>query len=116
MTTRKLPRLRRKLTQFLAGEDGKISKENLMKMGIMVSSYSIGSAVVADSVQGHADCTSECPDGSAPSDGKNVDKHNNYHGNDVSDFTYSQGSSEVSITHDHCVHDCHASHSSHSSY
>ena len=39
-----IPKLKRKISSFLAKEDGKISKENLIKAGIFIASIALFAA------------------------------------------------------------------------
>jgi len=85
------PKLKRKASDFLLSEEGKVSKERLLKLSAVIGAASLASGIFSDSV--NADCTS--------------------HSNSVTlDRTYG-GGGEWTATHSH--HGSHSSHSSHGS-
>ena len=93
----KIPKLKKKISSFLTKEDGKISKENLVKAGILLS------AAALSSLSASADCP---PDGSASHDD---------HCNDLS-VNYSQPTVTGTHEHGHGSHSSHSAHSAHSSH
>ena len=64
----KLPKLKKKVTAFLVGEEGKVSKESVLKAGVILSSLALSSAILskdATAVQSHTNdiYTEEVGDG-----------------------------------------------------
>jgi hypothetical protein len=77
-----MPQVRKRISNFLSGEEGKISKQSLITMGAFLSGAAIGSMVAMHDVQ--AKCTT-CEKGCdlKPADGQAYDptaleKHNAY--------------------------------------
>ena len=110
----KFPELKKKISSFLRKEDGKISKESLIKTGVIIAAVS--SMVAKDAVAGHASCDPECTDPEVPNpalsesyDDSGIKTHGNVLG---------LSSTGVSIagTHNHCIENCHSSHDSHTSH
>lgn len=112
----KIPVFKKKVASFLSREDGKISKESLVKAGILVSIFSLGAAMSAKSAS--AGCNRDCP---GINNSLRPDK-SDYHSNTL--VLHDNGASLVKRTdeglivgsHSHCVEDCHASHASHGSH
>ncbi len=92
----KIPRLKKKIRSFLTKEDGKISKEALLKTGILLSAAALASLNAA----------ADCPADSSLS-------HND-HCNDLS-IGYDEPSAVATAGHNH-GHGSHASHASHGSH
>ena len=91
----KIPKLKKKINAFLVEEEGKISKQSLLKTGILLTTAAVGTAVAAKKVSAlHT------------SGGTQV-----FHDNGMA--IRSTGHS-VSANHGH--HGSHASHGSHSSH
>jgi hypothetical protein len=42
-----IPKIKKKINAFLIGEEGKISKEALLKTGMVVTAFAVGSAIAA---------------------------------------------------------------------
>lgn len=49
-----IPKIKKKVSSFLRNEDGKISKENLIRAGILISALTIGSVKVVQAVHNNA--------------------------------------------------------------
>jgi hypothetical protein len=98
-----IPELKKKITSFLAKEDGKISKDALIKTGIL-----LGAAAVA-SLQAGAVCPVQSGQGD---DGWTYHDHCN-----ALALAHNQTTGDVKATHtnDHSSHAAHGSHGSHSS-
>ena len=110
----KLPELKKKIGSFLTKEDGKISKENLVKAGVLIAALSIGAASSAKTASGAVSCTTDCTDLPNPADCSNCDTTEILHRpNALGTPTYVDN--QAVATHNHCAQSCHASHSSHSS-
>ena len=109
----KLPELKKKIGSFLTKEDGKISKENLIKAGVLIAALSIGAASSAKTASGAVSCTTDCTDITNPSDCTSCDTPSTAHRNTLGTPSYT--SEQAVATHNHCAQSCHASHSSHSS-
>jgi hypothetical protein len=111
----KLPKLKKKIHSFLTKEEGKISKENLIKTGVIIASFSIGAALNAKQVHSQVTCDPDCASIGNPPDQL---EHNNAscgggHGNTL---TLGYAQSTASGTHDNCIQSCHCSHGSHGSH
>lgn len=83
----KIPKLKKKINAFLTKEDGKISKENLVKTGVLLGAVSLGSVLAAKNTAAAV-----------------------IHSNSLG-VSYDSAGSTATGTHGH-----HASHSSHSSH
>lgn len=81
-----IPKLKKKISAFLASEEGKISKESLIKTGAIIGAFALSSALVANNAAAEAT-----------------------HVNTLAELQYSEGSASATHTH-------HGSHSSHASY
>lgn len=98
----KLPQLKKKVSAFLRKEDGKVSKDQLLKVGILATSFSF---VLLPGVESHHD---GCQTTGTHSD------HCNTHTNNLS---LSHTGTNAVGAHSHAVTDSsHASHASHSSH
>ena len=47
-----IPKIKKKINAFLIGEEGKISKESLLKTGMVITAFAVGSAIAASVVGG----------------------------------------------------------------
>ncbi len=104
----KLPKLKKKVHSFLTKEDGKITKENLIKTGVLVGIVGFGSLSSLKSVE------SFCPpDDIADKSGFHVD-----HCNGLSlEMEQTAQAGHAHETHgSHSSHSSHGSHGSHSSW
>jgi hypothetical protein len=92
-----VPKIKKKIRSFLTREDGKISKESLIKTGILLSAAAIASLNTVNA---------GCP----PS--------NSDHNEHCNELHLAYGSRVASGTHEHGHgdHSSHSSHSSHNSY
>jgi hypothetical protein len=93
----KLPQIKKTINSFLVGEEGKISKESIIKAGIILTAVSLGTlkGVLGD----HTSHGSSTP-------------HNNGLGTGV---TYQYGHADTSTHGHHANHGSHESHAEHSS-
>lgn len=106
----KLPKLKKKIGSFLTKEEGKINKESLIKTGVLIAAFSIGSAMNAKVVSSEVTCSTDCTDIPNPTDCENCDiQHPAVHSNSL-DLSYT--SPNALANHNHCVQDCHSNHSS----
>ena len=89
----KIPGIKKKVSAFLVGEEGKISRDSILKAGIMLGAVGISSAALSQS--GAAQAT---------------------HVNNIL-ASYNSGTATISGTHTHHgSHSSHGSHGSHSSH
>ena len=88
-----IPKLKKKVSSFLTKEDGKISKENLIKAGVLLSAVAIASLKATEA--GHSD------------------SHRNTHTNNLGLTKIDEGAEG---THSHAAHNNHSNHSSHGSH
>ncbi|MCF7861557.1 hypothetical protein K9M79_04905 [Candidatus Woesearchaeota archaeon] len=90
-----IPKIGKKISAFLRREEGKISKDKLMKVGILITGTSIicATSVIADHTNGPGTVAT--------------------HTNDIS-ASYSAGTGIASHSHD--VHSSHSSHGNHGSH
>jgi hypothetical protein len=95
----RIPKLKRTVRSFLIEEEGRISKKNLIKAGIVIAS--LAAAEIA-SAGWHDSCNPCCPDVQAPRFGT---AHENA-------LTINHPGGFVDATHSHCVETHSASHSS----
>lgn len=93
-----LPQLKKKVSAFLTKEDGKISKENLIKTGILVS---IATVALTNSAK------ADCPMDTSVSHSDHCN---------AAGITYATTTATGSHSHSHSSHASHSSHSSHSSH
>jgi len=123
----KIPKIKKEVRAFLTKEDGKMTKENLVKAGIVIAAFSAAASLNSSDVsaQTHTSncnegwvsggCGTDPPDGWSCTDGLAAG-NNGEHDNDL-DFNV-QGNDLVS-SHGHCADtfqwDAHSSHTSHSS-
>lgn len=125
----KMPVFRRKIASFLSREDGKISKEKLIKAGILVtiagwmSEIAAGGSIHSNSLTCYQDCgyigemrtehaTKPLDEvgGGCEEDGECESQHNN-----ELKLTYEGGAAVGK--HSHCADDCrHSNHSVHSEH
>lgn len=101
-----LPKIKKKITSFLRKEDGKISKEKLMKAGILITIVS-----VANLKNANAACSTSHSNWCPPHG--NTGSHCNELG-----LSYSAATATGTHSHhgNHCSHSSHASHGSHGSH
>jgi len=93
----KIPKLKKKISSFLTKEDGRISKENLIKTGVLLSAAAMASLKMVK-----ADCP---PDSSVG------------HDDHCNDLTLSYGPPGTATgAHNHAIHSSHSSHGSHNSH
>ncbi len=97
----KIPKIKKKISAFLTKEDGKISRENLVKVGVL---FSVAAMAALKTV--HADCPPEAL-------GDSVTTHNE-HCNDLS-LRYADETASGTHQHGHGQHGSHGSHGSHTS-
>jgi hypothetical protein len=123
----RVPVFKKKIVSFLRKEDGRISKENLVKAGALVAVFSLSSALSAKNVLASHDnyyyhanagagftCAADCPG-----------VHNNCPLNTIGQRDGHDNSLSLVFagdtatgTHNHCSQDCHCNHvnaTSHSS-
>ncbi|MBN2112448.1 hypothetical protein JW707_05110 [Candidatus Woesearchaeota archaeon] len=110
----RIPVFKKKISSFLAKEDGKISKENLIKAGILAAILSAGAAASAKQVSASVSCDPSCSGNPDPPNELNVDKdldpiHYNF-------LRLGKSGGAFQGTHEHCIESCHVSHSSHGSH
>jgi len=91
---KKIPELKKTLNAFLVGEEGKISKQSIIKAGVILTAVSLGAL---KGVAGHSSHGSSVP-----------------HSNSLGSLTY-QGSTAGTASTSHSHHASHASHASHGS-
>lgn len=87
----KIPKIKKKISTFLLSEEGKISKQSLLTMGVLLGGAAIGVSLNAKQVSAGIS-----------------------HGNSLS-LGYSGSTATATHTH-HANHSSHGSHGSHSSY
>jgi len=93
---KKIPKLKKKVNAFLVGEEGKISKQSLLKAGTILGAISLSSIMALKGVS--------------------AETHPDYvtHVNSLS-LGYSGGTAAATHTH-HASHTSHGSHGSHNSW
>lgn len=110
----KLPELKKKMGSFLRKEDGKISKENIIKAGLVISV--IGAAVFKDATAGHCShndgLAAVCKPGTYTKDpdcggASIVDGHCN-------NINITKDDGSVLASHQNAKGDSHVNHSNHS--
>ena len=94
-----LPKIKKKVNAFLVGEEGKISKESLIKTGALLSMFVLGALKSAKA---------DCP---AITEGTHTD-----HCNEMRFIRTRTEPSVVTGEHRNDMHGSHASHGSHSSW
>ncbi|MEA3430463.1 MAG: hypothetical protein U9R08_04275 [Nanoarchaeota archaeon] len=94
------PKIKRKVNSFLRNEEGKISKEKIIKAGVLLSIVAIGTAKSAK-----ADCVSSL--------NANTGGTHTNHCNSPVDVVYDSAAITATGTHGHATHSNHASHGSH---
>jgi len=105
-----IPKIKRRITSFLVGEEGKISKKALISGGAILSSAVLASLSVKDVQAGHNDYVQpDCPNVHAK-DGQSL-HYNALNINVQTDPTSGGGTS----THDHCIETHKNTHDSHDS-
>ena len=120
----KIPEFKKKVASFISKEDGKISKESLIKAGVLAATFSLATALASKPASSHASCEpAQCPDlpkgvTSPIGGGGGHDSHESSgpvsaHDNDL-DLDYDEGVARG--THGHCAHACHGAHTSHGSH
>ena len=120
--SKKIPVFKKKLHSFLTKEDGKISKENLIKGGILATILSVGAAASAKQVSagGKVTCDPSCDRIPDPEMVKNDDTdYDPVHYNSLVLRPNPAGGGAqgwLEGRHNHCIETCHNSHSSHNSH
>ncbi len=111
----KIPVFKKKIASFLSKEDGKISKENLIKAGVTIAIFSIAASAGAKEAEAGRSCSpATCEGLSRPPSKNSHDKdYPPEHINSL-DLSYSGGT--ATGTHNHCVQECHNNHASHASH
>ncbi|MFQ5620725.1 MAG: hypothetical protein ACE5FT_02695 [Candidatus Nanoarchaeia archaeon] len=72
----KFPQIKKKANAFLVGEDAKISKESVIKVGAILSAMAISGALASKKVQGQMCHTNSA---SFPAHGSAVHSHHSQH-------------------------------------
>lgn len=93
-----IPKLQKKISAFLVKEEGKISKEKILKAGILLGAVALASVKTANA---------SCP----PAPPTNGEDHCNNLG-----ITYNSGTATGTHEHEHGSHSSHSSHGSHGSH
>ena len=104
-----VPRIKKRIGAFLLGEEGKISKQSLLKTGIIIGSLAVATTLAAKSTLAHSNhYNANCACGAASGGA--------CHDNGMSPPNYNQPT--IRVQHGHCSerHSNHSSHSSHSSH
>ena len=83
-----IPIIKKKVNAFLVGEEGKISKESIMKVGLILGASAIGTAIAAKKADAGA--------------------------THINNLTFNNKMTQVEIGHTH--HASHSSHASHASH
>ena len=109
----KIPKIKKKISSFLRKEEGKISKENIIKTGVLITAFSFGSAIAAKSVSADATCAPNCGKTYPSCTNHNQGSINTGHSNAL---TLNYASPSTIGTHNHCKQVCHCNHSSHGSH
>jgi len=116
----KIPRIKKKINSFLVGEEGKISKQSLLKVGVLLGGTALGTVLSAKKVYaqhcstGHSSFVQDepdCCDADAAYGHDGAAKVTPCHGNDLSS---SSSGAALNGDHAHCI-GSHTSHSNHSS-
>ncbi len=102
----KLPEIKKKISSFLSKEDGKISKENLLKTGLVLGAVGIASAKLVSA--GHTNSYSPNCDGVTAEENNGATAHS-------SSMQMEKQETKVAATHDNCI-ERHAHHNDHSSH
>lgn len=102
----KIPVIKKKISSFLTKEDGRISKENILKAGVVAAVLGLGAATSAKSVFG-IHTRNICPQDCEDIEFGVGTQHQNELVMDKTDST-------VQATHQHCLQTCHSQHTSHS--
>ncbi len=97
-----IPKIKKKISSFLTKEEGKISKENLVKTGVLLSAAAIAALKGVEAA---------CP---PDAKGSNLGYHNE-HCNDLS-LSYAGETASGTHQHGHGSHGSHGSHASHASH
>ena len=103
-----IPKIKKKINAFLVGEEGKISKQSLLKVGAMLGGAALGTVLSArKAYAGHSSSDSTCDRCEASNDV--------CHGNLLG--VTSTGAT-IESSHEHCIetHSSHRSHGSHNSW
>ena len=93
-----LPKINKKVTDFFVGEEGSISKDKLIKTGIVIGTIAISSGIVA-AVHTNDNCATPATDP--------ANHNNDLHSNSIS---LTKNTNQVAGT--HCNGKTHGSHSS----
>jgi hypothetical protein len=117
-----IPSFKKKIVSFMSKEDGKISKEKLIKAGILaaVFSFAVASQLKQTAAAGHDDHTNSGHNSFDPPTRCGIPVPNLDHGaNEVygpdheNIISFSDTAGVATGTHKHCVHTGHVSHDSH---
>lgn len=115
----KIPVFRKRISDFISKEDGRITKENITKAGVLAAIVSIGASMNAKPAKATISPASKCPLNPAPEmDCDNCDDtYEAFHNNQLA---LTKSGNTFTGTHEHCgdpsIHASHSSHSSHSSH
>lgn len=113
----RIPIFKKKVCSFITKEDGKISKQSLIKAGLLAAVISFGTLASAKKASAGVTCEGEvyndCNNVDNPLNKYNVDRTETSHGNSLSLSTDTSGAVG---THNHCIQTCHVSHGHHSSH
>jgi len=106
----KIPKLKKKISAYLLGEDGKITKQSLMSVGSILGTVAIGGALMSEIAEAKAKTCGTCS-----STGRSmVDSHPRdtscnsarcCHGNSMSG-SYNENSYRLTLNHTHNVSHC----------
>ncbi|MGM5488449.1 MAG: hypothetical protein ACQESG_05860 [Nanobdellota archaeon] len=109
----KLPKVPKKISAYLMGEDGKISKQSIMALGSFLGSAALGS-LLSESVAAKPKVCTWCygqqttvSDDNPSAEGQQNPVESKYcHENNLSDFEYNDATYQVKVTHSHDVQHC----------
>jgi hypothetical protein len=110
----KLPEFKKKVNSFLTKEDGKISKESIIKSGVLIAALSLGAAIATKTASSAITCDPNCEELSNPTSYKDHSQSGLTDHNNNMNIT-SEGSNAIGA-HNHCAQECHTSHDSHGSH
>ena len=109
----KLPEIKKKVTAFLRGEEGNISKDKIVKVSVIIAAISFGISEGAKFVSAdEIECSPACGDYDLADEiNWYYDESEMYSGHANSLDAYSEGKAIIA-SHSHCVQSCHANHCS----
>ncbi len=110
-----IPKLKKKIASFLTKEDGKISKESLIKTGVLLSIIALGGlrSVKADCVpRTHITYDENGDELVAEYTTPKMNAGYGDHCNELS-MDYDEQAEEIVGKHNHAIHSSHSSHASH---